>query len=140
MSGASEVTLRTWFARGQIEVAARFSGRLMFTLSDVIRLTAMHDLTSRVAMAPADASKAADMVLAEIRKMLPDGGVSLDRFGGYRPALALYMVDGTWRCPVFDMSRPFDLPHEGTRPYARGCIVLPIAELLANVLSAPVQA
>jgi Helix-turn-helix domain len=133
MSGLPEKSLRNWLSRGVLpQLGARFGDRLMFSLIDVLRFAALHDLTSRVLMPPADAAGVAELAVRQIVNNAADGIADVNAVPATL-ALAVAWKDGTAHVQLVDPAAP--------RGYAawqgewgRAHVVLPIAGLLANVL------
>jgi hypothetical protein len=133
LSGASEVTLRNWIARGVLPpIGQRFAGRLMFTLADALRVAAVNDLTTRVVMPPATAVKVAELVVRQVSERSPGSVVDVNAMPATL-ALAVAWQDGEPHVQLVDQGEPGGyLAWQGE--WGRAHVVLPLSGLLAGVI------
>jgi hypothetical protein len=135
ISGIGDMQLRNWISRKILPpIGKRFAGRLMYSLIDTLRVSAMHDLVSRVSMPPAVAVKVAELIVREVVARAPDGIADVNSVPRSL-ILALTWVDGEPCIAFLDKDAPnanIYSPYEGEWSLAH--VVLPLSGLLQRVL------
>jgi hypothetical protein len=136
LSGVAEKNIRNWTApaRNVLQVGERhFTGRVVFSLLDAVRLAAMHDLTVRVPLKPSDAAGAAEVLVRYVAEHSPKDGAGhpvADPSAINRTlAFALAYVEGEPHVGLVDSDSDF------RGQWGRAHVVLPIAAIVAGVLS-----
>ena len=139
LSGCSDKSIRNWTDRNIVSLGERhFTGRVVYSLLDAIRLAVMHDLTTRVPMKPTDAAGAAELLARYVAEHSPhdDAGHPVADVNAIPRGLAYAMIFGADGKPLVGLVNP-DQPggyadFRGT--WGRAHIVLPIAAIVADVL------
>ena len=136
LAGLPETHIRNWLARGLFHLDEHFTGRLLFSVLDVVRLTAIHDLTERVLLGPTVASQAAELLARHIRERAPRdaiGNALLDLQAiPSSAAFALALIDGETRVALVDPTQPGGYT-DLAGPWSRAHVIVPVAALLAHV-------
>ena len=111
----------------------RYGGEMLYSVLDVLRLAALHDLTTRVHMHPADAAAVAEILADEVmrRARRDSTGRAIADLTSLPPGLALVVatLDGE---PSIE-TVVLDGKHADAGPWSRAHIVLPVAELVRDV-------
>ena len=137
LSGVTRKDSDNWQGRKLIVLGDRLpTGRRVYSLLDAIQLATLHGLTRRVPIGPTAAAKAATVLARYVAEQAPRDadGHPLADFNAIPRSLAyvLAMRDGEWFLDRVSLSRGYA---NFAGPWGRAHIVLPIAELVADVLS-----
>jgi hypothetical protein len=144
ISGVPLSSIRNWQVRGTLRAGVpHFTGRHRYSLAGAVRLAAMHDLTIRVPLRPADAVGAAELVVRRVLQLAPrdaDGYPLTDLSSISRSeALVLAVIDGEMHVGLVDAAQPGGYV-DFSEQWARAHVVVPIAALLAAVLFRSMEA
>ena len=137
LSGVPLKDLENWQGRRLLSIGDRLpTGRRMYSLLDAIQLAAMHGLTRRVPIGPSNAAGAAEVLARYVADNSPRdaAGRPLADYNAIPRSLAyvLAVMDGEWRIDRVSLSGGYA---NFAGPWGRAHVVLPIAELVADVLT-----